>query len=281
MVEASLDELLPGDDEYPRSIHRAVRYSLFAGGKRLRPVLALAGCEAVGGRAEEALSTACAFECVHTYSLIHDDLPAIDDDELRRGKATCHKVFGEATAVLAGDALLTAAFGLISRTPEVEPERLLRVTKELSEAAGTLGMIGGQVVDIESEGREVTFPVLDYIHIHKTGKLILSAIRCGAIIGGADEDELAALTKFGEAAGLAFQIADDILDVEGSSEEIGKTPVADEKRGKATYPALVGLKESKIRADELVEMAVASIEGLSPSADPLREIARYVASRSN
>lgn len=281
LVDGGLDRLLPGEDEYPRSIHEAMRYSLFAGGKRLRPILVLAACEAVDGAAEDALATACAFECVHTYSLIHDDLPAIDDDDMRRGRPTCHKVFGEAGAVLAGDALLTAAFAMIASGDDGDKARRLRVVSELARAAGTAGMIGGQVVDIESTGKDVTFPVLEFIHIHKTGELILAAVRCGAILGGADDDRLSSLTRYGEAIGLAFQIADDILDVEGSAEEMGKNTGGDELLGKATYPALLGMAEAKERAEELVEMAVDSLDGFGPGAEPLRMIARYVTSRTS
>ena len=280
VVEAGLGELLPREDEYPQALHRAMRYSLLAGGKRLRPILVLASCEAVGGDPALALNTACAFECVHTYSLVHDDLPAMDDDDLRRGRPTCHKVFGEATAILAGDALLTAAFGLVASTPDVDGAPLARVVRELVRGAGSAGMIGGQMVDIESEGREISFPVLEYIHIHKTGMLILAAVRSGAILGGATEEELAGLTRYGEAAGLAFQVADDILDVVGSSSEMGKPTGGDEKKGKATYPSILGLDESRKRAAELVERAVDALDGFGDRAEPLRLIAGYITSRT-
>lgn len=279
MVNRRLKELLPREEDYPQNLHGAMHYSLFAGGKRLRPALVLASNEAVGGDIEAALNTACAFECVHTYSLIHDDLPAIDNDDLRRGRPTCHKAFGEATAILAGDALLTIAFELLAKTEIRDKGALIKATIELSRAAGSTGMIGGQMVDIESEDKEIPFPVLEYIHIHKTGELILSAIRCGAILGGAKEDELKSLTRYGEAVGLAFQIADDILDVEGSAEEMGKATGGDELKGKATYPALIGLDESKRRARELADMALDSISGFSDNADPLRAIARFVVER--
>lgn len=278
-VNKRLGELLPREDDYPQSLHKAMHYSLFAGGKRLRPVLVLAANEAVGGEAEGALNTAAAFECIHTYSLIHDDLPAIDNDDLRRGRPTCHKVFGEAGAILAGDALLTIAFELAAKTNGVPKDRLVKVILELSKAAGSTGMIGGQVVDIESESKEIPFPVLEYIHIHKTGELILSSVRCGAILGGADEACLKSLTRYGEAIGLAFQIADDILDVEGSAEEMGKATGGDEKKGKATYPALIGLEESRRRAEELSEVAVQALSGFDRKADPLREIAKFIVAR--
>ncbi|MFQ5465395.1 MAG: polyprenyl synthetase family protein [Thermodesulfobacteriota bacterium] len=280
VVEAGLGELLPGEDEYPQALHKAVRYSLLAGGKRLRPILVLASCEAVGGDPRLALNTACAFECVHTYSLVHDDLPAMDNDDLRRGRPTCHKVFGEATAILAGDALLTAAFGLVASTQDVDGARLVMVIKELARGAGSAGMIGGQMIDIESEGREISFPVLEYIHIHKTGMLLLAAVRSGAILGGATEEELAGLTRYGESAGLAFQVADDILDVVGSSSEMGKPTGGDEKKGKATYPSILGLDESRKRAAELIGRAVDALDGFGDEAEPLRLIAGYITSRT-
>jgi len=280
LVNSSLARLLPAEDEYPQSLHKAMRYSLFAGGKRVRPVLALAACEAVGGRVDDAMNTACAIECIHTYSLIHDDLPAIDNDDMRRGRPTCHKVYGEAAAILAGDALLTAAFELIARTGIKEKGVLLGVTLELARAAGSTGMIGGQMVDIDSEGKDVTFPVLEYIHIHKTGELILASLRSGALLGKAAEAELAALDSYGKAVGLAFQIADDILDVEGSSAEMGKPTGGDEKKGKATYPSLLGLDEARARAAELVDIAIGALNGFDAKAEPLRAIARYIVKRS-
>lgn len=279
IVNKRLLRLLPGVVDYPQSLHKAMHYSLFAGGKRLRPVLVLAAAEAVGGQIEAAVNTACAFECIHTYSLIHDDLPAIDNDDLRRGRPTCHKEFGEATAILAGDALLTIAFGLIAATKGATPAAVLGAVSELAKAAGSTGMIGGQMIDIESEGKEVSFPVLEYIHIHKTGELIRASVRSGAILGGADDAGLESLTRYSEAIGLAFQIADDILDVEGSSEEMGKPTGGDQKKGKATYPAIIGLDASRQRAAELVEMAIGALSGFDAKADPLREIARYITAR--
>lgn len=278
-VNKGLDRLLPKEDEYPQSLHKAMRYSMFAGGKRIRPVLVLASAEAVGGSSDAALNTACAFECIHTYSLIHDDLPAIDNDDLRRGRPTCHKMFGEAIAILAGDGLLTAAFEIIAKTEITDKTALANATLELAKAAGSMGMIGGQVVDIESEGKDIAFPVLEYIHIHKTGELILGAVRCGAMLGGASKEELESLTHYGRAIGLAFQIADDILDVEGSAEEMGKATGGDEKKGKATYPALIGIVEAKRRAAELADIAVSSLSGFDHKADPLRAIARFIVDR--
>ncbi len=279
MVNEALTGLLAGEDEYPPTLHKAMRYSLFAGGKRLRPVLVLAACEAVGGRAQDALNTACAFECIHTYSLIHDDLPAIDNDDLRRGRPTCHKIYGEAAAILAGDALLTAAFEIIAGSKTVDAAAVLSVVSELARAAGSMGMIGGQMVDIESEGKDVSFPVLEYIHIHKTGELILAAVRCGAILGGASEEELASLDSYGKAVGLAFQIADDILDVEGSPLVLGKPTGGDEVKGKATYPLILGMDEARKRAEELTARAVDSLAGFDDKADPLRAVARYIVER--
>lgn len=279
VINQRLGELLVKKDEFPKSLHNAMHYSLFAGGKRLRPVLALASCEAVGGPIEAVLNTACAIECIHTYSLIHDDLPALDNDDLRRGRPTCHKAFGEATAILAGDALLTAAFELMAKTDGVERGAVLTAIVEVARAAGSTGMIGGQAVDIESEGKEIPFPVLEFIHIHKTGDLILASIKAGAILGGASSVQLESLVKYGRAVGLAFQIADDILDVEGSPAELGKAVGGDEKKGKATYPAFVGVNESKKRANELVDMAVDALAGLGDKAEPLRAVARYVTAR--
>ncbi len=278
LVNAGLDRLLPEEDEYPESLHRAMRYSLFAGGKRLRPALALASSEAVGGAVESVLNAACAVECVHSYSLIHDDLPALDNDDMRRGRPSCHKAFGEATAILAGDALLTAAFEMLGKSNAPAP-LVVKAIQELGRAAGSLGMVGGQAVDLESEGREIPFPTLEYIHIHKTGRLILASIRCGAMLSGASEAELEALTAYGEASGLAFQIADDILDVEGLSSEMGKNAGGDELKGKATYPGLAGLPESKKRAKELARRAVDALSGFDQKAEPLREIAAYIVSR--
>lgn len=279
-VNDALERLLPPETDYPQNLFKAMRYSVFAGGKRLRPALVLAANEAVGGNnAEECVNTACAFECVHTYSLIHDDLPGMDNDDMRRGRPSCHKAFGEATAILAGDALLTLAFELVAKTPSVDNGRILRVIRELSGASGYAGMVNGQMVDIESEGVEVSFPVLEHIHIHKTGALMASAVRCGAILGGAGEAELESLTRYAASIGLAFQIADDILGVEGSATELGKPVGSDEKRKKATYPSIIGLKESKEMANELIERAVASVEAFGEKAEPLKAIARYIVER--
>jgi len=282
-VDAALDHYLPAADSLPARLHEAMRYSVFAGGKRIRPVLLLAACEAVGGEGSVALPAACAIEMIHTYSLIHDDLPAMDDDDFRRGRPTSHKVFGEALAILAGDALLTEAFVLLSdpdANAALDPAVSRRLQSILARSAGSQGMVGGQVVDMESEGKAIDFPTLEYIHTHKTGALILAALQCGALIGGADDAGFAALTRYGEAAGLAFQIADDILDIVGDQQQLGKDVGSDQARGKATYPALLGLDEARSRAIELRDMAVAALTPLGSAADPLREVAHYIVDRS-
>ncbi len=283
LVDQTLETFLPAAGELPASLHDSMRYSVFAGGKRVRPVLMLAACETVGGDLNAALPAACAMELIHTYSLIHDDLPAMDDDDFRRGNPTNHKVYGEATAILAGDALLTEAFILLSACQQGgDPVARLRVIHEIAHASGSRGMVGGQIVDMESEGKgEIDLATLSYIHTHKTGALIRASVRAGAMLGGACEDSLAALTRYGDAIGLAFQIADDILDVEGTTEELGKDAGSDQARGKATYPALVGLEASKRRAQELVEMALDALSVFDERAEPLRAIASYIVKRKS
>ncbi len=285
LVDEALDRYLPRENELPTSLHRSMRYSVFAGGKRIRPILMLAACEAVGGDIRHAMPAACAMEMIHTYSLIHDDLPAMDDDDFRRGKPTNHKVFGEAVAILAGDALLTEAFILMSRpecVQQVDSKRLIAVINEIGHCAGSFGMVGGQVVDMESEGRhDIDLATVQYIHTHKTGALIKASVKAGALIGGAADASLEAITRYGEAIGLAFQIADDILDIEGTTAELGKDAGSDQARGKATYPAVVGLGDSKRRAAELVEMALESLSPFDAKADPLREIATYIVYRKS
>ena len=265
-----------------------MRYSLFAGGKRLRPVLCLAAARMVSRgriRDEAVLPVACALECIHTYSLIHDDLPAMDDDDFRRGNPTNHKVFGEAIAILAGDALLTEAFKLVSDPRHAigcDPAAQLAVIHEIATCAGSYGMVGGQVVDMESEGKaDIDLPIVQYIHTHKTGALIKASVVAGALLGGADQQKLAAITRYGEAAGLAFQIADDILDIEGTTEEIGKDAGSDEARGKATYPAVMGLAAAKDEAQSMMDEAFRALGIFGAEADPLREIARYIVKRRN
>ncbi|MDY0301361.1 MAG: polyprenyl synthetase family protein [Trichlorobacter sp.] len=285
LVDQALEQYLPAEGKRPESIHKAMRYSIFAGGKRVRPVLMLAAAEAVGGRLEAALPAACAMEMIHTYSLIHDDLPAMDNDDFRRGRPTNHKVFGEAIAILAGDGLLTEAFKLLSDlevNKDIADKTRLAVISEIATCAGTFGMVGGQVVDMESEGKaELDLPTVQYIHIHKTGALIKAAVVAGALLGGADEKALAAIRSYGEAAGLAFQIADDILDIEGTTEELGKDAGSDSQRGKATYPSVIGLPAARQAAQEMLQNAMQSLQIFGTAADPLREIARYIVERKN
>ena len=282
MVDTALERVLPPESEAPQSIHRAMRYSVLAPGKRLRPVLVIAGAEAVGGRAADVLDTACALELIHAYSLIHDDLPAMDDDDYRRGRLTNHKVFGEAMAILAGDALLTLAFRLVAGNAArllTTPAVVGAVVAEVADAAGTDGMVGGQVVDIESEGKTIAPEMLDYIHLHKTAALIRAALRVGALLAGARAEQVEAVSRAGQALGLAFQIVDDILDVEGSLAELGKTAGSDERKQKATYPSLHGLEKSKERARALIEETKHLLTPLGPAADPIRALADYVVDR--
>lgn len=284
VVDLALESYLPKEVEFPTSLHKAIRYSLFAGGKRIRPILSIAAFEAVGGKGIGILPFACALEMIHTYSLIHDDLPAMDNDDFRRGIPTCHKVFGEAIGILAGDALLTEAFKLMTNRsfvsgPSDPVSLILELINEVAQSAGIFGMVGGQALDIESEGTEVDLPTLQYLHTHKTGALILVSVRIGAKLGGGNEEALKAFTRYGERIGLAFQIADDILNVEGKTELLGKKTGGDLLKGKATYPSLLGMEESRRRAKELVESAVSALSSLGPAADPLREIARFIVTR--
>jgi geranylgeranyl diphosphate synthase, type II len=277
-VESALDAAL--GPERPESLREAMRYSLLAGGKRLRPILCLASCELAGGTSALALPTAVALEMIHTMSLIHDDLPAMDNDDLRRGRPTNHKVFGEANAILAGDALLTRAFEMVAlRSPGVAPERLLRVLGELSLAAGAPGLVGGQVVDLESEGRQVDLDTLEYIHLHKTGALLQASVLTGALIAGAADDLLAALRTYSRGIGLAFQIIDDILDLTASSAVLGKTAGKDLAADKTTYPKLLGLEESRRRAEALVRESKEALEPWLAQASPLVALADYITSR--
>jgi len=282
-VEETLDRLVPKTGAYPPVIHESMRYSLFAGGKRLRPMLALAACDCVGGERKTALYFASAIEIIHTYTLIHDDLPAIDNDDLRRGKPTNHKKFGEATAILAGDGLLTLAFEIMtgtSQTNGVSAETLLEVAAQTARAAGSTGTIGGQAADIASEGGEPDGALLEYIHSHKTGKLITASVRGGAMIGGAGEDQLEALSDYGKHIGLAFQIIDDILDIEGDEKKLGKNLRSDIKKKKMTYPSVAGMEESKSRAVELSGIAVESLEMFGESAKHLEDLAKYMIART-
>ena len=282
LVNEALEGYLPEPEGPASEVVAAMRYSLFAGGKRLRPILCLAGAEAVKSSSKRALPVACALELIHTYSLIHDDLPVMDDDDLRRGRPTNHKVFGEAVALLAGDGLLTEAFHLMTCPEVVEqisPPVLLRVIELISNAAGFKGMVGGQVVDIQSEGETLDLDTVEFIHTHKTGALITASVVSGVMLGGGNEDQIRAMTAYGEKIGLAFQISDDILDIEGDSDTMGKTAGMDEKKGKITFPSIVGLKRSKDIQATLVEEAIESLRCFNHETQPLREIARYIIGR--
>ena len=277
-VEVALDASL--GPERPESLRDAMRYSLLAGGKRLRPILCLAACELAGGESVQAMSTAVALEMIHTMSLIHDDLPAMDDDDLRRGRPTNHKVYGEAVAILAGDALLTRAFEMVAlRSPGVPADRLLKVVGELSLVAGAPGLVGGQVVDLESEGKQVDLETLEYIHLHKTGALLSACVITGAMIGGANDALIAALRVYARGIGLAFQIIDDILDITASSEVLGKTAGKDLIADKTTYPKLLGLEESRRRADALVDEAKDALKPWAGKSMPLLALADFITSR--
>lgn len=279
MVEEALEVALPQQDGPETRVVEAMRYSLFAGGKRLRPILCLAASEAVGGDLKAAMPAGCALEMIHTYSLIHDDLPAMDDDDLRRGKPTNHKVFGEAIAILAGDGLLTEAFVLLSDYNSLLPERAVQVIGVIAEAASYRGMVGGQVVDILSQNKRADLETVQQMHSRKTAALIAAATESGALAGKGSEAQVAALARYGRAIGLAFQIADDILDIEGDTELLGKTTGADEARGKVTYPAAVGLERSRQAANEMVNDALAALEGFDDRANPLRSLANYIITR--
>ncbi len=280
-VDEALERFLPPETAPPATIHRAMRYSVFAGGKRLRPVLVIAGAEAVGGSMDAVLPAACALELIHTYSLVHDDLPAMDDDDVRRGRPTSHKVFGEAIAILAGDGLLTLAFRLLAEThrPGLDGRVLRDLLAEIADAAGTRGMVGGQVADLEAEGQPVTAEALDFIHLHKTAALIRASIEAGAVLSGATEAERRALAAAGTRLGLAFQIVDDILDVTGTTAELGKTAGKDQAQQKATYPAIHGLAASRARAEALMAEALGALAPLGPPAEPLRALARFILDR--
>jgi geranylgeranyl diphosphate synthase, type II len=282
VVDAALHGYFPEPDGLTSDLIAAMRYSLFAGGKRLRPILCMAGAEAVGGSADDVLPVACALEMIHTYSLIHDDLPIMDDDDLRRGKSTNHKVFGEPIALLAGDGLLTEAFSIMS-SPEmaerVAPSSLLRAIRIVARAAGHEGMVGGQAVDIQWEKKSPALELVRFIHTHKTGAMIAASVASGAVLAGADESLYTTMAAYGEKIGLAFQISDDILDIEGDSETMGKRAGADEERGKMTYPATLGLDQSKRIQRELIQEAIDHLRELDERAEPLRRIAHYIVER--
>jgi geranylgeranyl diphosphate synthase type II len=271
-----LDDALPPAAAPPRRLHEAMRYSVFAGGKRLRPSLVLLACEAAGGRERDAMPAAAAVEMIHTYSLIHDDLPAMDDDDFRRGRPSCHRAFGEATAILAGDALLTLAFETLSRCPA---DLVPRLVASIADAAGARGMVGGQQADLEGENGRATPALVRFIHRRKTAALLRASVVAGAICGRASPAELRAIERFGENLGLAFQVADDVLDATATTEQLGKTAGKDAASGKATYPAVFGIDRSRREAAALARRAAAALAILGARAAKLREVMRFVVER--
>lgn len=281
LIEAELTKISINDQAIAKVLNEAMHYSLMAGGKRLRPILLMAAADAVGGKGENYLSVACAMEMIHSYSLIHDDLPAMDNDDFRRGKLTNHKVYGEAVAILAGDGLLTMAFEVMCQQKHTSAENLLRVIEEMSKAAGPKGMVGGQVIDLASEDKTIDQETLKIMHQAKTGALFKAAIRCGAILADASKEQLEALTCYAEKFGLAFQITDDILDVTGTTEKIGKPIGSDERNHKSTYVTLSSLEAAKRMADETVKQAVDHLKNFGKEADFLREIVKYLGTRDS
>lgn len=281
LVDGALDRLLPSAADPPAALHEAMRYSVFAGGKRLRPVLCIAAAEALGTDPLPFLPAVCALEFVHTYSLIHDDLPAMDDDDLRRGRPTSHRVFGEALAILAGDALLTLAFGAIAGMEAPPPAVRTALVAELAAGSGSAGMVGGQVLDLAAEGREISAGALEEIHARKTAAMIEASVSFGALLGGAGAAQEEALRTYGRSLGMAFQVTDDILDATGNEEKMGKRTRQDDAARKATYPALYGVEESRRIAAGYVESAMAALRGFDERARPLREIARSLLGREN
>jgi geranylgeranyl diphosphate synthase type II len=283
-VDRFLESAVPDIRTPPTTLHEAMRYSLFAGGKRIRPILAIAAAEAVAAPSRAILPVASSLELIHTYSLIHDDLPAMDNDDFRRGKPTNHKVFGEAMAILAGDALLTLAFDLCSQADKldgIDPRRQVEIIHELAQGSGNHGMVGGQVLDIQAENKDIDLPTLQTIHVHKTGKLIRSAVRMGALVSAATPAQLQELTAYAEDVGLAFQIADDVLNVTGTLEELGKNANTDAQRGKKTYPTFYGIDGARTLAEECTARAISRLERFDKKADALRQLARYITSRRN
>lgn len=280
-IETLLNEYMPKEEGYQQTIMQAMNYSLKAGGKRLRPILTLESCKIVGGKEEDAIPFAIAIEMIHTYSLIHDDLPALDNDDLRRGKPTNHKVFGEAMATLAGDALLNYAFEVMlsSSIDKKDSSKYLKAINEIAKHAGIYGMIGGQVVDVESENKIIDKDKLDFIHLNKTAAMIVGCMRAGAIIGGASEEELEKITKYGKNIGLSFQIVDDILDITGDEAKLGKPIGSDIENYKSTYPSLLGLEKSREIARQLIEEGKSSVDGLSSEIYFLNQLGDYIISR--
>ncbi|AFY39207.1 farnesyl-diphosphate synthase [[Leptolyngbya] sp. PCC 7376] len=280
IVETALDQSIVTAE--PVTVYEAMRYSLLAGGKRLRPILCLAACNMLGGTTEMAMNTACALEMIHTMSLIHDDLPSMDNDDLRRGKPTNHKVYGEDIAILAGDGLLSYAFEYVARTQGVPADRLLQVVIRLGQAVGAEGLVGGQVVDLQSEGKtDVSIETLNFIHTHKTGALLEVCVTSGAILAGAENAKIQKLQKYAQNIGLTFQIIDDILDITATQEELGKTAGKDLDAQKVTYPSLWGLEKSRSEAQRLTDEAIASLEDYGASAAPLKALAEYIINRKN
>jgi len=281
IIDQALATFIPGEKAYPPIIFEAMRYSLFAGGKRLRPILLMAAADAVGGVGTHYLNVACGLEMIHTYSLIHDDLPGMDNDDYRRGKLTSHKVFGEGMAILAGDALLTASFTTMLSQPAVEPAVIVKVLGEISTAAGASGMIGGQVIDLSSEGKVIDLETVKLMHQGKTGALFEAALRAGAQLAGAAQWQVTALTEYAQQFGLAFQITDDILDVTGSQEKIGKPIGSDMKNHKATYVTLYSLEEARRIADQTVDSALDALSQFDAEANVLREMVRSLLTRDH
>ncbi|WP_414577291.1 geranylgeranyl diphosphate synthase CrtE [Anabaena sp. CCY 9402-a] len=282
LCEAALDESLPVI--YPEKIYESMRYSLLAGGKRLRPILCLATCEMMGGTIEMAMPTACAVEMIHTMSLIHDDLPAMDNDDYRRGRLTNHKVYGDDIAILAGDGLLAYAFELVAtHTPEsVARERVLQVIARMGKALGAAGLVGGQVVDLDSEGKsDIPLETLNFIHNHKTAALLEASVVCGGIVAGASCEDVQRLTRYSQNIGLAFQIIDDILDITCTQEQLGKTAGKDLVAQKVTYPSLWGIEKSRAKAQELIESACAELNPFGELAQPLKALAQFITSRNH
>ena len=279
-IDRALDRYLPRANTKPATLHKAMRYSLFAGGKRLRPILCLAATEACRGNIDDALPLACALECIHTYSLVHDDLPSMDNDDFRRGRPTCHKVFGDGIAILAGDALLTIAFEIVSRTKPARHYNTSALLREISVAAGSQKLIAGQVADLEAEGKDVKRDQLKFIHENKTAAILKSSVRLGAMSANADARKLSAITRFGQRLGLAFQIVDDILDVTQTSEILGKSAGKDVAAKKATYPAVIGLEKSRAEARRLTRQAHNALSVFrSSDAEPLHALANYLLER--
>ncbi len=284
IVDRHLKMLMSAEDSFPPLIHQAMRYAVFNGGKRLRPILVMEGARLAGQDPEKVMPTACAIEMLHSYSLVHDDLPAMDNDDFRRGKPTCHKVYGEANAILTGDALLTGTFELICRNaeiPGIELARVVRVIGEIARAAGSQGMIGGQVLDLEAEGQNIDYDALRTLHSLKTGQLFRASLRAGAILAGMDETGLQALSNYARHFGLAFQISDDILDIKGDEKLIGKPVGSDEKNNKTTYPSLFGLKRAAGLLEESVAACIDALAGFGPEGEFLRQLAYFTLYRDN